>query len=187
MDRPDVDELRRRRDSLIAQIERDFAGVRCINGISIEDADLEFISTEESVRRKGRVIEPWREVDVINKDPGGSAMSFMDPVAFRYYLPAYMRTRLRTGYPLLGGTWGENAVDFLTDRLAADSDFMIAKYANLDEAQRHCVAMFLAFDVDAVGVENAREAVDGLRRYWGQYLSEAERRALVDRWPEVQL
>lgn len=190
MDRPDPDELRRRRDSLIAQIERDFEGVSRRGGVSISEAHA--IDDWESdascaAARKGDKDSQWTELDIEHQDPGGSALSFMDPIGFRYHLPAYLCYTLRCGY--------REITDHHTDHFThesiiyklggADGCYNADRWELLSDSQRACVARFLAFDAEFSDEMFLDLPLGALKRYWLRYLPEVEQTALRERWPQL--
>lgn len=189
------DELIKRRDGLIAQIERDFAGVTRDGGVSISEAHvIDDYGTEDERRtvRKSDTYAHWNGVTLPDADPGGSALSFMDPIGFRYHLPAYMCFALRHGYEAIGQLVrpecsdsvarqlhriGETMWCLRKDRPPTISDekaqFDADRFTAFNTTQKRCIARFLIFN--ALADRNAPITNSSGVRWWIDFLPMGER------------
>ncbi len=188
MDRPDLDELRRRRDSLIAQIERDFAGVSREGGVSISEAyALDDWESDEvcAAARASDTYSDWKTLDVAKLDPCGIWHSFMDPIGVRFHLPAYLCFTLRHGLWQFGPTVDSNAYasEFL---FLLDTEWTQQKYALLTAPQRRCVARYLSFQAEMQDSDLLRDPWIEVLAFWIDALPTGEQRALRKRWPQLR-
>lgn len=189
MDRRDLDGLRRMRDSLIAQIERDFAGVSREGGVSISEAYAIDDHEPEEVRIAARASDTysrWQELDVAKEDPAGSAMGFMDPIGTRFHLPAYMCFTLKHGTQALG-SYVDTNTQLWSYWLRVDDERASSRFSLLHRPQRQCVARFLVFQAYASEVQSlSSDWLRVLREYWLRDLPDGERRGLQNRWPQLR-
>jgi hypothetical protein len=84
-------------ERIIAEIENAFAEVRRGNGITLHETDVVDAcgsARERAKARKRDTDERWQDVPDDDIESHQSALCFLDPEGFRYYLPAYMRWSL---------------------------------------------------------------------------------------------
>jgi uncharacterized protein DUF6714 len=191
------DHLKKRRIQLIDQINTVFRHVSRDGGISIREAHVidDYGSDEE--RQAARAEETdshWSDVDVENLDPGGSALSFVDPIGFRYYLPAYMVYTLKSGY---GDALGEENVDSnvfestifkLNASASGDQDCIDhqrERFALFTSKERTCIARFLAFDAECRVFDYEVGSIEALKSDWIDALPHMELKHLKTIWPEM--
>lgn len=80
------------------RIETAFGDVRRGSGITLHEADVLDACGSEKERVKARKLdtdEKWQDVPEREIEDHPSALCFLDPEGFRYYLPAYMRWSVR--------------------------------------------------------------------------------------------
>lgn len=191
------DDLLRRRDRLIDQINNAFQYVTREGGISIREAHVIDDYGSEQEQREARAEETdshWSEVDVETLDPGGSALSFVDPIGFRYYLPAYMVYALKSDY---GDALGEEIVDSnvfdstifkLNASALRDQDHtehQRKRFALFTPKERTCIARFLAFDAECCVFEYEAGSIDALKSDWLDALPHMELKHLESIWPHA--
>jgi len=186
-----------RRDRLIDQINSIFSNVTRIGGISLREASvIDDYGTDEE-RAEARSLETdthWSEVDIQELDPGGSCMSFVDPIGYRYYLPAYMIYSLRNAfvdYPE-SSNLNCNAMDTTIYGLNASGydskdlcEHVRNKYTNFTQEERTCIARFLAFDAECVVYEDETDSIDALKNEWIGSLPYSELNHLQSIWPSA--
>jgi len=190
-------ELKNRRDHLIEQIKSAFSGVTRSGGISLREARvIDDYGTEEE-RAKARSLETdshWSEVDVEGLDPGGSCLNFIDPIGYRYYVPAYMSYALTNAYPdALGDPWVDsNCFDHLIYSLNAtirhDPDriaYQRKRYSLFTTKECTSIARFLAFDAECVMYEDETDSIDALKNEWIGYLPHSELKHIQSIWPSA--
>jgi len=177
------------RDSLIAQIERDFAGVSREGGVSISEAYAIDDYEPEEVRAAARLADTysrWNGIDIAKEDPAGSALSFFDSIGFRFHLPAYMCFKLRHGHQCLGSHIDSNAL-MSEFHLRIENDHVRQKLSLLSASQRRCVARFLVFEAYASELENlGGDYLRVLRADWLRHLPSGEQKRLQARWPQLR-
>ena len=198
---PDFDspEFREGRDRLIAEIERVFADVTREGGVSISEADVidDYGSEEEQAAARASDTDThWSQLDPERQDPGGSALSFMDAIGFRYYLPACMVFTLRHGFVGLEHPdcieWnGYDSIPFhaadICSKTTHTAKLTAEQFSLFDEGQRRAVARFLAFNAEWSWDEiDRRLEVEALSGYWRQFLTPDEYDELRRRVPELE-
>ena len=161
----------RKRDAVIRQIETAFDGVDRKFGVSLHEAYVidGYGGKWEQMRARMTDTE-WRWQDVPEADIAeyASILSFLDPVGFRYYLPAYMVWTLKNYEDN-----DSNSVESLILALEISEPFRAHKmerFALFSRPQSEAVCAFLRFMVENAGdytdEDTARQA---LKQYWGQF------------------
>jgi hypothetical protein len=132
------------RDALLMDIETTFGGVTRVGGVSWSESAVadRYGSAEEFEQAKLKDRDRrWQDlVDDPNweSSPGIGGWSFLDPIAFRYYLPAAMVRSIRFGYDV--GVLFHlhlSSPDLIEDTRE--------KWSELDLPQRHCVRRYLEY------------------------------------------
>ncbi|RYG27150.1 hypothetical protein EON82_00390 [bacterium] len=157
------------RNSLVNLIEVAFRDVGLGRGTLWKEARAlsgEDVRVETPVERRESALLRWTDVA---EDPEWApghrlgAWSSLDPVGFRFYLPAAMLRCLRGGASL-------GVCHALTLPMYGDDEICHHRWSLLDEAQRACVRRFAEFMRDLAhenGDEGEREAwQDALDGYW---------------------
>jgi hypothetical protein len=137
-------ELIGERDGLLREIDAAFDGVSREGGVSWSESrvlDDQGTPAERAAARSRDREEDWRQlVDdpgwVV--DPGSGGFYFLDPIGFRYYLPAAMVRCVVSGQD-------EGVLPHLTVYPGQSSRPPLAQWSRLDMRQRRCVARFLRY------------------------------------------
>jgi len=141
MTEPPTPELAREREELIAEINAAFAGVTREGGVSWSESEVRdhYGTIEERARARARDQErSWEELvddPAWHPDPGVGGLSFVDPIGFRYYVPAAMTRYLR-------GEGEFSLASYLTLR-DEFREHTLGTWSLLDARQRACVRRFL--------------------------------------------
>lgn len=159
------------RNALLSLIEVAFRDVGLGRGTSWNEARAlcgEDVRLETSAERRESPLMRWTEVA---QDPEWApanrlgAWSSLDPVGFRFYLPAAMLRCLRGGR-------ASGLCHALTLPLHGDEEVCFQRWSLLDAAQRACVRRFAEFMRDLAqesGQDDYEEAwQDALDGYWGR-------------------
>jgi hypothetical protein len=155
-------------ENIITAIEEAFAGV--VRGaVTLHEAEVIDDYGTDAERLHARTYDPevnWRDVPDSSIEECPGALSFVDPVSWRFYLPAYMRFGLRhlrdsrnsaidhAIYSLDGG--GNPQLD----------EFKAERFRTLNEAQARAVSRFLIFASENGDHCDDRVARDALEAYW---------------------
>jgi hypothetical protein len=130
---------------ILSLIEGSFAGVTRIGGVSWRETNVidDYGSEEERLAaRLQDKDECWQ--DVVKAPPwleAWGSFSFIDPIGFRYYLPAAMTVAIVNRELTY-----EIGLEFhLTLPRLALRSFTLEKWSLLNDAQRVCVARFLLY------------------------------------------
>lgn len=130
--------------AILAEIHKAFGGVTRDGGMSWREsiaADEQLSASEAIALRDQDTESSWTELP---DDPdwdltmGTGGLSFLDPIAFRYYLPAAMVVAVETG--------DYEPLDFHL-RLPKDflRDYKLSQWSLFDESQRSCVRHFIEY------------------------------------------
>lgn len=157
-------------EELIRRIERAFVKVRLEGGVSMAQARAkdDWKLAEESLRaRKQDREKSWLDIADEKIERYCDVMSWLDAKGYRFYLPAFMRWKLR--HPASSNYAGEGLVRSLcpvevNKKGVKEREFAIDRYKLLNREQREVVCEFLAFiAADEAALEEARQALD---HYW---------------------
>ncbi len=194
LDHPElaVDRLRARRDALVADIRHAFADVSREGGVSVSEAyviDNYGTDEERADARASDTDTHWSQIDPAIEDPCGSALTFMDAIGYRYYIPAFMCATLQSAYEKLGPT--RNLVNAYLDPAHHFRPFYRdTRLSLLTGAQRNCIARcaLLVAELDYVHDPTdsyVPRAIRSIAANWLNDLAPNERVAAVGRWPEL--
>lgn len=147
------EDLDREKAALIAEIREAFAGVSREGGVSWSESERLDAGKQDDAedRAAARALDTdtsWTEVvDDQNwrADMGVGGFNFLDPIGWRYYLPAAMIRKLNGGE-----TWLEHNLDLSNNDGTLD-EWKLEKLSLLDRHQRLCVKRFLRFMVSVEG------------------------------------
>lgn len=179
----------RLRSALLAQIRSAFAHVTREGGVSVTEAYAIDNDANEQARLAARAEDTdthWSDIHPPTADPAGSALTFMDPIGFRYYLPACMTWALHHD-PRINPSSAEdwNGHDAIA-HAAATGPTGNENWSALTDPERRCVARFLALCTLCTEHEDFRTTeVTALRAGWLDLLSHNERRMLQDHATEL--
>ena len=166
------------RETLIAEIERAFDGVQRGDGVTLNQTCVldDYGDEEEQAKaRRKDTDNRWQDVPKAKLEwhSCAVAMSFLDAIGFRYYIPAFMRWAVRC-YDLPRSEAPGNIISGLDPGELGDSlyEYNMSRFRILNEAQATAVAHFLQFFAGPPGEnslndDTAREALD---HYWHQFL-----------------
>lgn len=190
-------DLLARRDQLISQIENVFHSVTREGGISLREGAVIDDYGSDKERTEARELETdshWSQVNVEELDPGGCCLLFIDPVGFRYYVPAYIVYTLKHAY---GDLLGEQSTDsnifesFINILNATNygNDNHVAHQPKLftlfSAKERTCIARFLAFDAECCLDIDDASSIDALKSDWIDSLPDMELKHLKTIWPNA--
>jgi hypothetical protein len=157
-------------EQLISDIETAFFEVERGEGMTLFEGDLEGAGSEADLRfaRARDTYATWRDIPDHVIDRYFSALSFLDPQGFRYYIPAFMRFALRHYQDSTSP-----AIDYAIYHLGQRSvqrEHKEARFTVLDESQTGVICRFLRFMAEYTD-GNADEAAarQALEGYWGQF------------------
>lgn len=157
-------------EDIIVAIEEAFAGVPR-GEITIHEAEVIDAYGTEAQRRKARARDTevdWRDVPDSSVEACSDALTFLDPVGWRFYLPVYMRFGLRH---LRSGR--NNAMDHAIYSLNKGEDAAIAnhklqRFRMLNRSQTHAVVRFLSFAADNDAFCDSVVAKSALASHWSR-------------------
>ncbi|MCC6322536.1 MAG: hypothetical protein IT438_13995 [Phycisphaerales bacterium] len=165
-------ELEKERAGLLEHIDAVFRDVSRAGGVSWSQAEAtDRCCSVDEVAREGRedTDHHWTELLEEHRDwepaPGLGGFSFLDPIGFRYYLPAAMVLCVRGGCDR--GILFHLAVGARRHR---GGQIMLRKFEILTVPQRLCVRRFVAYMIEATlmsGDEYEAEGwLDAFTDYW---------------------
>jgi hypothetical protein len=156
-------------ESIITAMERAFTALS--RGIvTLHEAEVIDHYGTDAERRKARTRDTekdWRDVPDASIEECPNALPHLDPVSWRFYLPAFMRFGLRTMRS------PRSSIDRAIYSLALGddrelNDYQRERFKTLDSGQAHVVHRFLEFaarnDAHCDG-HIARQAVE---KYWSR-------------------
>ena len=155
MENYDIPNYEARKAALIEEITAAFDGVSRQGGVSMLEARVidDYGSDEERAKARRQDNETrWQDVpdEKIGGGNGHEALSFLDPIGFHYYLPAYLVWYLRN----VDSDWDHNTLSSVDFHLAAGykkgeiEDYYRGKYEMLSLIQTRAVAHFLEFQAE---------------------------------------
>lgn len=165
------DSLREERDQLIMEIHAAFEGVTLEKGVSWSETEsMDGGRGRSKVARRKDECDDWKKVAADDKwDPDSwrQPWPFLDAEGFRYYLPAAMARLVHT----------EN-VAFVDDALcggpAKQDSQNGARFALLNDQQRHCVSRFLRYMIDVSIVRDNDGDLEAWQRAYESYWHKLE-------------
>jgi hypothetical protein len=164
-------DLEQRREALINQIKNAFTGVDRKGGVSLHEADVidDKGSLQERIRARQLDAEhKWEDVPEADIERYDWILSFLDPIGFRYYLPAYMIWTLR--HYANSESMSVDSTIYALDYGDHFREFAMKRFLLFDRAQKEAVCTFLRFMVkEAAGLADETAATSALNRYWGQF------------------
>ena len=190
--RPNERELIQLRSSLLAQIERDFAHVIREGGVSLHEAaviDSYGTDDERAEARKLDTDTHWTHVRLEDLPTWiGSTLSFMDPIGFHYYAPAFMCFSIRCGLYNAPGYIDHDAIGSLIFHCTPTStweEHLEKKFSRFTSSQRRCVARYLVYELevnaDGCGIQQSYP-IEALRKRWLRELPAGEQSKLRSKW-----
>jgi len=156
------------RSNVIAQITKAFSKVSREGGVSLHEADVLDAYGSDEECAAARAIDTdtkWQEVPESDIEENYSILSFLDPIGFRYYIPAYMVWSLRH-WERADSNSVFSTVDHLTlvDRLDL-REYHLARFRVFSPDQRSAVQSFLRH-MATYSEEYSEDASKALASYW---------------------
>ncbi len=156
---------------LIKQIVSAFDRVTRDDGISLHEAVVidSYGSDEQRAiaRQKDNELR-WQDVPDRSIEHSYSALCFLDPKGWRYYIPAYMIWSLKNYM-----TSGSNSIDstVYTFKFSGDpEDYYLSRFKILNQEQSIAVCQFLRFmTTHHEGFVNDSWSQEALKNYWGKF------------------
>ncbi len=184
--------IQAKRDALVEDIRAAFSDVSRKGGTSL--AEVEALDAGASERECKRIRaqqrdKHWSEVDLRTHDPHGNGPAFLDPIGYRYHLPAYLIDHLTVGNHDIDGVehdpWkGQDSIIF---SLTSTSEWSDEKRNLLNKSQRRCVARFLALCLELEQSTHFEGKPDdvylALINIWRDHLPIEDRSNLESIWP----
>ena len=161
-------------EQIVSEIEQAFGSVTRGGGVTLYETDVLDSCGSEKERikaRKKNTEKRWQDVPDQDIEDHQSALCFLDPEGFRYYLPAYMRWSLRhfkssdslssdsTIYAL--GPSGNKGV----------TDWNRARWGVFTQRQCQVILSYLRFMIEQ-GEDHADSVMAELaiNAYWNQFI-----------------
>ncbi len=167
--------VEQRRDAVIEQIRRAFAGVSRAGGVSLHEAAVIEAYGSGVERAQARLLDrdtDWQEIrdeDIENYD--GVVFHF-DPIGLRYHLPAYMIWSLRN-YATSDSMSVDTTIFMLHIGGEDSGNYHMERYALMDQDQSRAIAAFLWFMVESTGDTGYDYgACTALEAYWERFLGD---------------
>ena len=154
-------------ESIIAAIEEAFAGV-ARGSVTLHEAEIidDYGTAAERLHARARDPEVnWPDVPDSSIQECPAALSFVDPVSWRFYLPAYMRFGLRHLREPRNSAI-DHAIYSLTGGGPQLGEFQAERFQTLSEAQARAVRRFLAFASENGQYCDDSVAREALEAYW---------------------
>jgi hypothetical protein len=152
-------------EHVINEIEKAFRGV-ALGKLTLHEAELLDSYSSDGERMRARELDcerDWRDVPdgAIQECP--EALSFLDPVSWRFYLPAYIRYGLR--HPDGGAV--DTAIYSLDPAgIRQRSAWTEERFATLSASQVRAVCLFLRFASQHGELCDHSVATEALNDYW---------------------
>ena len=147
-------------DDIIRAIEAAFAGVPC-GQVTLHEAEVMDAYGSEVERRAARRFDPdddWTKVSAASIEECPTALSFLDPESWRFYLPAYMRLALRR--------FGQPHNEAMDQAIYSLDGASPERSGTLNASQAGAVQRFLAFACEHEDQCDATVAKQALDAYW---------------------
>lgn len=162
------------KDEIITLIRDAFGEVSRENGVSLHEAMVIAYYGSEDERREARKQDTdtrWIEIPDHDLEHATSALCFMDPVSWRYHIPAFMIWVLNN-YMKSDSFTGDSTI--YTFELTKDErlyKYSMERFGVLNEEQSRGVAMFLKYMIDHhEGHADERVARKAFRGYWKKFM-----------------
>ena len=161
------------RDAVIRQIEIAFDGVDRKFGVSLHEACIidDYGSKWEQMQARMTDTE-WRWQDVPEADIARYfwILSFLDPIGFRYYMPAYMIWTLKNY--LHTDSMSTNATIYSLDLSDQFREHRMKRFNLFTRSQSEATCAFLRFMAEySCGWADEDAARQALNAYWGRFCS----------------
>jgi len=155
-------------ETVIAAIEAAFGSV-ARGAVTLHEAEVMDDYGTDAELRAARTCDPevdWRDVPDSSIRECPAALSFLDPVSWRFYLPAYMRFGLRHLEDSRSSTIDDAIYSLDPGGSPRLDEFKLERFRTLNVAQADAVRRFLVFAVENGGHCDEVVARDALNAYW---------------------
>jgi hypothetical protein len=163
---------------VIAKLTAAFADVQCDELCTLHEAQFmdqyhadSTSAAEIQATKRLDIYTDWREVPAEHLDECDSALSFLSPKGWKFYLPAYLRRALDLIHKPSWETWLPGGVLFHLSLSTKYPDLATESarlFQTLNEAQVEAVAEVLRFVEEAVppGTSLQEYAQSALQQFW---------------------
>jgi hypothetical protein len=159
-------------ESVIEAIRLAFDGVPR-GKISLHEAEVIDDYGAKGKRDEARRIDAessWYRVPDAHIEECPNALCHLDPISWKYYVPAYMTWTLRNFRETESLVPEHSMYTFdLSGSEPRVQESLVERYRLLDAAQSRAVCRFLRFMVASDGYVSTRAAKAALAWYWGQF------------------
>lgn len=159
------------RDEIIADITEAFGGVRR-GEITIHEANVIDDCGSEAERRAARARDTekrWQDVPDSDIESYPSALSFLCPESFRYYVAAYMVWSLRYYRTSDSASSDFTIYAFTPNTNKPNDEWKLARFALFSPRQANAIRRFLGFMVEhGDGDADEIQAKLALDTYWNR-------------------
>ena len=161
------------REATIRAIHQAFAGVSRANGVTLHEAQVIDDHGSDQARQRARSRDSeakWEQVPPEDIAGHYSTLSFLDPVGFKYYIPAFMTWTLRN-YDVSDSLTVDHTIYALNPSLKPKlRTWQLERYSIFSEEQAVAVAAFLRYLAEnADGCADDGAANEALHDYWARY------------------
>lgn len=164
-------------EAIVAEIRTAFCDVQRGETTLHETDVIDDWGTEEqcAAARKHDTESHWNQVPDEDIDAYPNTLCFLDPVSWRYYIPAFMIWTLRNCLSSNSLTSDFTISTFdLSDEHASLSELEMERFGMLTDQQSRAVCKFLRY---MAGDENRGDCLvanEALRKYWGRFCAGGE-------------
>ena len=158
------------RDAVIRAIEAAFDGVSRHGGVSLHEADVIDNYGTPAEREDARALDTetrWQDVAAGDIRTYYWILPFLDPIGYRYYLPAYMSWSLRNHAGPRDATSAEFTVFSLVKSEAKREEWELDRFKMFNVQQARAIRRFLEYMAEHAGLE--KDAGEALARYWEKF------------------
>lgn len=160
------------RDAVLREIEIAFDGVSREGGVSLHEADVIDNHGTPAERDAARALDTetrWQDVPLGDIRKYYWILSFLDPIGYRYYLPAYMTWSLQN----LASPRDTTSIDATIFSLTRADDekyeeWELDRFKLFTPEQAKAIVAFLRYMEAHAGGGYADDATEALNAYWAQ-------------------
>jgi hypothetical protein len=156
------------RDGIAAHIRRAFQNVNRKGGVSLHEADVIDDYGSETQKKQARTLDTensWEQVPWDDIQHFHWALSFLDPIGFRYYLPAYMVFALHNP----NTESAESVIFQLSVGTGNPKNHSTKRFELLNDDQSCAVCEFLRYEVAREQPANPRSSARKALKYWNRF------------------
>ncbi len=151
-------------------ISEAFSSVTRSGGVSLHEADVIDDYGSDEDRTEARKLDrdrTWQDVPSADIERFSWVLSFMDPIGFRYYLPAYMTWALKN-YRNSNSASIDHAIYSLTPSDKVDiAEWQEERFNAFSASQAQAIKSFLHYMAkNSDGMADGDAASEALSNYW---------------------